>query len=193
MILIAGVPRSGTSFMGRVFRTHGPFMEPPLFSAGFNPSYKYNLMEPSAIASLCFTGASIDQFRAAFREIESQWKSDNELVIKVPQLSFFPEICNEFSKVILCLREIDELYLRSARGHGMASWLMCNPYFLRDLKDRTLEGLAQFWKKKAEAIPNTSVYKFGDKSSFDSLMSNYLPDQFLIDQAWSEHWKGSRF
>jgi len=196
MILITGVPRSGTSFMGRVFRTHGEFMEPPLFTSGFCPGYKFNLMEPSVVSSLCTTGGTLEQFRAVFKDLEKRWQSDNdaELVIKVPQLSFFPEICDEFSKVILCIRELDDAFYKSAVGHGMDSWLWCDPYFLRELNDRTLEGMSKLWRAKAEGIsrlfPEKShIYKFGDKDSFNSLMGNFSPNQETIDDAYNTHWR----
>jgi len=201
LILITGMPRSGTSFMGHVFGSHGQFMKPPLYTTvGFNPTFAFNLMEPSRIATLCaMKGSTSQDFLAGIADMKSHWKYvDNEKVIKVPQLSFFPDVCGEFSKIIVCVREVDEKYLKSAIGHNMAGWLMAKPYFLESLKDRTLEGLAKLWKKKAEELSHynkdrTYFYRFGDKSSFDAVLKNFTNDQSVIDDAWEKNWRGSRF
>lgn len=207
MILITGMPRSGTSFMGWVFQSYGQYMDPPLFTnVGFNPTFKYNFMEPGVVAGLCSTGGSKQKFLAAIAEFENHWRTsahahllhDKELVIKVPQLCFFPEVCREFRKVVVCISENDERYKKSAIGHSMTSWLMVRPNFLKSLNNRTLQGLTEIWKEKAEAMighnpENTYIYRFGDKSTFDSVMGEFLKDQNHIDEAWQKHWRGSRF
>jgi len=202
MILITGMPRSGTSFLNTVFHHYGHMMEPRCFGRqNYNPSNVYNLSEPGVLGKLCNRGANRDSFKDGIEQIKRHWANTeagtDELVIKILQFSFYPGVCREFSKIIICVSSIDDRYIKSAKGHNMQSWLRGDANFLWQLKDRTLKGLALLWSKKAYELKNhhpkkTLFFEFGNKDHFDSIFLPYM-NQALVDEAYTKYWRGSRF
>jgi hypothetical protein len=199
MILITGMPRSGTTFMQKVFHKYGAETSPPIFTrAGYDPRNLHHTSEPSSVGRLLTKGASKQAVIAAIKDLEIKQNRPGETVaIKLPQLCFYPGVCDSFDKVIVCVREVDEKYLKSGRGHNIGGWLSVSPSFLSNLEDRTLEGMSRFWYAAAMKLAgrNPAKYKlcrFGNKDNFDSILSEYW-SQEIIDQAWQTLWKGTRY
>ena len=198
MMLITGMPRSGTSFMQTVFSHYGHLMDPPLFTRmNFSPGEIYNLSEPAVLGRLCHTPGGKQKFLEAMKLIESYWRSPDELIIKLPQMCFYPAVCKEFTKIIVCVSPVDERFLKSAKDHRIGGWFRANPKFIKNLARRDLHGLGTAWSDAAHFLHNadpgrSDLMVFGSKNDFDRIMSVYL-DQKIIDEAWATHWRGSRF
>lgn len=195
MKLITGMPRSGTTFIQRIFHAYGARMSPPHFSrAGYKPKDEFNLSEPSILAKLCNRGAGVAEFKEAILRLSEHYNRTEVVVTKLPQLCFFPRVCDAFDEVILCRAPVNERYLKSGTSHNIAGWLQTNPSFLKPLKERTLKGMSEYWLKQTHEIEdrdNVKLYNFGSREDFDKIFEPLLGS--LLDEAYTKHWRGSRF
>ncbi len=212
VILITGMPRSGTTFVYKIFDQFGQSMNPKAWCREYEPTVTspWGTDESEAISMAMNSGVNGRNLVSLFNILGLVWKNqmDGELVYKAPQAVFFPkEIMSAFSTVIVCRRDIKG-WIESARSVGGVmthirkiddrAWLVPHRQKIVKAKDR-LEALGFVWRSATDhlirELDNREVGKgftldFGDKENFVCVMHGVGLSKDKASNVWGKLFMG---
>jgi len=204
MILVTGMPRTGTSFLQRAI-THciGPIKVKKV------PKF-FSLREAGALAYLAQQGLR-DEMVTCLEIIEKIYsKGKIEPVFKHPYMSFFPDQCMFFSKVIIAYDDVSDRWMKSAESWNVQRFT--EPKFnLNNLIDviedestpvqKRLRVIGDIWKEKCFDLQHfllanqKEVYlcKFDCRDDYDHACKSLNLPVEKYKAYWEDNWRGSRF
>lgn len=211
MILITGMPRSGTSYLQKVFAEYGDQMDPKCWSeylwdskVGMDP---WHLSEGMAISSPIRKGASGDRLINLLKAGEGVWRRPGlEPVYKLPQLAFFRNEITVFRRVIICVRDLKGWY-RSAKNFEEVPWYIgtepenLKPHLKRiNGSDDPILELGRVWLEQCDELLvhlrrigfDVMVFQYGNRASMRGCLKSFGSEVFA-DKILSETWTGSRW
>ena len=209
MILITGMPRSGTSFLVYMFNDLGSYMTPKCISHMTSPWSSY---EAEAVSYAYHNGVVGEKLVGLFKILPDVWKipNDVEFIYKQPQLCFLKDELLCFNKIIMCERPV-ESWIKSALKYAPIDDLIneqTKPYWLKSFNDRLKKSskeeivseLGMIWHEKyTECLEflkcnnkDVIVCRFGIVEDYKNLMSNLGLNDNFIDYYLKKNWAGSK-
>jgi hypothetical protein len=207
MILITGMPRSGTSFLRRMFIKYGQKMVPKICSHNVKAKQhgqEWSLGEPAKIAKSFRENIRGEKLLKIFRELEMKNKNnDFELVLKSPQLSFLTNELLFFNKIIICVREDIEYWKKSVFFHNknyLGIFSLLTSLIIEPIKglspEERLEKLGILWKNRCYRLKEfleekAMIFRYGNKNDFVIIMKNFHIDETEAYTIWKLNWRKS--
>lgn len=155
----------------------------------------YSLSEPRAMSIACMSGLSSEQMKEIVDQIEMTNAHlrrcyNDILVMKTPQLIFYPKTLDLFEKVIICRRPPEQPWIDSMVKHGGHGWLSDSVYFLRDKNLKSIQDIGLVWHRQCEEMDSylngkSIPFVLDDEKSRRECLGNFLHDVH-VDQIEEE-------